>query len=231
MTTKPGRSGDSSVVDATPESGFLETVLEESSKPQSTSRNKVEIRLPDAFRTLGVINPDRDLTKLVNLIESVRDYDETRPLVYLEVGTWAGCSAFAASSLPNVKVFCVDHWAGSHGDRTLDLAQEFGSGEIFKTFRRNMGRRFHKTVFPYHGFSVEVAKEWKIPLDVCFLDGAHDFDNVTADINAWMPHVKPGGLLIGHDAFMFGVKRAIRRLDGVQQERGQHQLWWKKIEE
>jgi hypothetical protein len=35
--------------------------------------------------------------------------------------------------------------------------------------------------------------------DVVFLDAAHDYGNVVADIDAWRPIVRPGGVLAGHD--------------------------------
>jgi len=189
-------------------------------------RREVEVRLPDAFRTFNVVNPARDLNQLANLIEEVRDYDTTKPLVYLEVGTWCGCSAYAASSLPNVRVFCVDHWGGTPGDTTWKTAKEHGAGTIYRAFCHNMGNRLYSTVFPVHGFSIDVSRRWKLPLDVVFIDAAHDLNSVLQDYNAWRQHVKPGGRVIGHDAWMFGVKRALKRIDGVNVEKN---IWWVDI--
>ena len=48
-------------------------------------------------------------------------------------------------------------------------------------------------------------------LDIVFIDAAHDYDNVWADIDAWYPKVRNGGLITGHDFNhkFIGVQRAV----------------------
>lgn len=36
-------------------------------------------------------------------------------------------------------------------------------------------------------------------LDFVYVDGDHRYDRVTADLKAWWPKVRPGGILAGHD--------------------------------
>ena len=48
--------------------------------------------------------------------------------------------------------------------------------------------------------SVQAAKQFKnASLDFVFIDGSHDTDSVCADIDAWLPKVKAGGIIAGHD--------------------------------
>ena len=48
-------------------------------------------------------------------------------------------------------------------------------------------------------------------IDLCFIDAWHDYESVKADIDAWWPKVKVGGVLMGHDYAdaNYGVKRAV----------------------
>jgi hypothetical protein len=55
--------------------------------------------------------------------------------------------------------------------------------------------------------------------DFMYIDARHDYEAVSADIAAWLPRVRPGGLLAGHDYYngdmdgqLYGVKRAVDEL-------------------
>lgn len=61
-------------------------------------------------------------------------------------------------------------------------------------------------------------------LDFAYIDARHDFASVTEDCALWLPKMRPGGILAGHDyidgefpAGVFGVKSAVDRFFG---ERG-----------
>lgn len=81
-----------------------------------------------------------------------------------------------------------------------------------------------RNVFPFVGryallpmMSTEAARRCPdASLDFVYLDANHDWDAVAADLRAWAPKVKPGGVLAGHDYMMrdephqaIGVKGAV----------------------
>lgn len=47
--------------------------------------------------------------------------------------------------------------------------------------------------------------------DFVFVDADHSFEAVKQDIHDWLPKVKPGGWLCGHDFNKVGVDRAVRK--------------------
>eukprot|EP00605_Chrysophyceae_sp_TOSAG23-4_P001494 GSChrysophyteH1.ASY1.ANO1.1635.1 assembled CDS len=56
------------------------------------------------------------------------------------------------------------------------------------------------TFFPYMSLDDHVMNA--VPsnsLDFVYLDGAHDYENVKAELDPWFERVSPGGILAGHD--------------------------------
>ena len=49
------------------------------------------------------------------------------------------------------------------------------------------------------GLTTEVAKVWSEPIDFLYIDADHSYEGVLADLDAWVPHVRSGGLILGDD--------------------------------
>lgn len=70
------------------------------------------------------------------------------------------------------------------------------------------------------GNSVEVVNNFgDESLDFVFIDANHDYESVKNDILAWMPKIKNGGILAGHDYFGSGVKQAVDEILGEKNDK------------
>lgn len=130
----------------------------------------------------------------------------------VEIGCWKGRSLCyllveAKNSGKNLSIYGVDHFEGSVGEPTLlQIAEE---EDLLNICKQNCLRAGYP--FTLHcqasTFAAECFRD--ASLDFIFIDASHDYDSVRADIVAWLPKVKPGGLLAGHDAGAPGVSQAI----------------------
>ena len=136
---------------------------------------------------------------------------------YLEVGSWQGLSSIlvANSLLLNAnfsaKVHCVDTWQGSLEHQGMQILEE---DQLFKTFKENIsGAAVSSMITSHRKDSISAAKEFEDKsLDAVFIDGDHTEEGCLADLYAWLPKVKPGGLFFGHDAVPGkGVEKALNR--------------------
>jgi len=130
----------------------------------------------------------------------------------LEIGTYCGKSAIylgAAAREVGGTVFTVDHHRGSeenqagweHHDTTV-VDEEFGRMDTLPFFRKNIARAgLEDQVIAVVGQSLTVARHWRTPLALLFIDGGHGEEPAQADYTGWAHWVAPGGLLLIHDVF------------------------------
>lgn len=127
-------------------------------------------------------------------------------MVGVEVGSFAGISGEVISSHCK-KLICVDCWArcsdSGYGELSrdrLELAEQ--KFDLMLLSCGNMEKRV--------GFSLDICKMFgDNSLDFIYIDGAHDYKSVYADLVAWRGKVKVGGLLMGHDKNNADVQRAL----------------------
>src|SRR2546426_1017173 len=126
--------------------------------------------------------------------------------VFVEVGSWYGRSAAymaveIARSGKQIRLCCADTWTGSTDLPWMaaELSQKGGSGLPF--FEENMRRGgvLHRIeIMPLH--SVAAASHFAPEsIDFVMINAAHDFPSVRDDVKAWLPKVKPGGVMAGDD--------------------------------
>ena len=49
------------------------------------------------------------------------------------------------------------------------------------------------------GLSAEIGRHWNMWVSMVFVDGDHSYEGCKADIEAWLPHIRTGGIIAFHD--------------------------------
>lgn len=150
---------------------------------------------------------------------AVRIAPSDRESHFVEIGTWLGRSAaFMAVEIANsgksIRFDCVDSWEGTGLPGEYDAQKDVVQKGLFEQFRENLkpAEAFYTVE---RGMSHEVAQRYPDKsLDFVFLDAGHAYDAVSADLNAWLPKMKDGAIIAGHDFFTApeGVGKAVRQL-------------------
>jgi hypothetical protein len=119
----------------------------------------------------------------------------------VEVGVQAGVFAkIMLSRWSSAKMYhLVDLWAQQEhyddGANVHDAAQ----ADTMQAARQNL-KEWKNTTHFMQMPSLEAAKGFEDnSLDFVYLDARHDYPSVKADIAAWWPKLKSGGILSGHD--------------------------------
>jgi hypothetical protein len=146
--------------------------------------------------------------------------------VMVEVGCWMGRSlAYLAervqASGKAVNLWGVDHGFGTDSDTERPLhgptLAECGGNTVGR-LALNLARcGLLGVAVPMAATSTRAAALFPdASVDFVFLDAAHDEANVTADLAAWWPKIKPGGTLAGHDYddYWTGVVKAVNGFFG-----------------
>jgi MMP 1-O-methyltransferase len=130
----------------------------------------------------------------------------------LEVGTYCGKSTIYLATAAREKgqpVITVDHHRGSeenqpgweYHDTTL-VDPGTGRLDTLPHVRATLAAAgVEDDVIVVVGRSADVARLWRTPLGMLFIDGGHTDVAATTDYESWAPWIAPGGLLAIHDVF------------------------------
>jgi MMP 1-O-methyltransferase len=169
---------------------------------------------------------DARISELFELAERVTGFmpaDEGRALhdaalsyfdhgVGVEIGTYCGKSTvlLGAAALARAGVlYTVDHHHGSeehqpgweyHDASLVDKAT--GRFDTLPALRRTLDDAgLDDNVVAVVGKSSVVARGWRTPLQLLFIDGGHSEEAARKDYDGWAKWVSAGGALVIHDVF------------------------------
>ncbi|MDF2825567.1 MAG: hypothetical protein K0R68_2975 [Mycobacterium sp.] len=132
--------------------------------------------------------------------------------VGVEIGTYCGKSTVllgAAALTTDGVVYTVDHHHGSEEHQpgweyhdTSMVDSHTGLFDTLPTFRHTLdAMSLPDNVIAVVGKSPVVARTWRTPLNVLFIDGGHTEEAAQRDFDGWARWVDVGGALLIHDVF------------------------------
>lgn len=148
------------------------------------------------------------------LIDLIRRNGWTRGA---EIGVLNGENVFfkVLDAVPEIYMIAVDQW--SETDKDYGDLSQVGLDFCAKA------QGYDSRAGILHGNSAEMAEYvGHASLDFVFIDASHDYESVKADIAAWTPKVKPGGMVLGHD---WNPERFPGVIQAVTERFGQPQLF------
>lgn len=152
----------------------------------------------------------------IGLIDLINHIGDTSKMVMAEIGSYVGDSTeiFAKNF---ATVHSVDPWQNGYDDSdpsSYNIPMERIEAQFDELLPKYPNIIKHKMT------SVEGARLFEdASLDFVYIDGNHIYEFVKMDIDAWLPKVKPGCWIGGHDyqhKWAPGVKPAVlEKLGGI----------------
>jgi hypothetical protein len=149
----------------------------------------------------------------------------------VETGSLYGRSSFvwAKSVRPSVSVYCIDPWVREPWiielvEKTIPDCPPFGI-DAFRRYTQDC-----RNINMIQGYSPDDVKRWTRPVDLYFDDSLHHNPYFRRNLRFWLGHVKPGGIMCGHD-YCAEWPDVIAEVDALARELGvpvhrRQWLWW-----
>lgn len=148
-----------------------------------------------------------------------------------EVGCWIGDTTKRVIEACPDRIeswTCIDTFEGCPNDHLGEVAEKFGPEKIRSEFVKTVKSILHGSLITEvrleQSSSLQYAKDARDDdglghddYDIVFIDADHSYENTLADIKAWLPLVRDGGYICGHDfgTVQFpGVDKAVREVFG-----------------
>ncbi|HPB69242.1 MAG TPA: class I SAM-dependent methyltransferase [Candidatus Omnitrophota bacterium] len=161
------------------------------------------LRIRDLVKDVDGFLTNREGQALYKLASACRNG------VIVEIGSWKGKSTIwlgqGAREAGAKTIYAIDHHVGSQEHQGAG-----GAVWTFKEFENNIRKAgLDDVVTPLVKTSAEARPLVNDPIDLLFIDGAHDYDSVQQDFRLWFPAVRNQGTIAFHDTPWPGVGQVV----------------------
>tara|TARA_R110000796_G_scaffold241064_1_gene362349 strand:+ start:1709 stop:2362 length:654 start_codon:yes stop_codon:yes gene_type:complete len=118
----------------------------------------------------------------------------TSETVMVEIGSFSGVSS-ELFAIHCKNIYCVDKW-----EPYSDIQEAAKLQEAERRFDNIL--TVYKNIHKLKMSSEKGSEQFQdCSLDFVYIDASHDYDNVKKDIENWLPKIKSGGIIAGHDYY------------------------------
>lgn len=137
-------------------------------------------------------------------------------LIIVEIGSYCGSGTLIINEIfTNSKIYCVDGWEKYIESCSVYDIEKQGielqeAENLFDQRTKNI-----PNIIKNKRFSLEFVNDVENnSVDLIYIDGNHDYEFVKNDLIAWLPKIKLGGVIGGHDWGWLTVQKAILEVFG-----------------
>lgn len=154
-----------------------------------------------------------------NRIELAKYFAELGFKVGAEVGVAFGYySEVLCKHIPGLKLYAIDSWDTLENDKREKKNGIKGEDAVRKALAPYNAILIKKT-------SMEAVKDFADEsLDFVFIDADHSYECVKEDVREWSKKVRSGGIVSGHDYYVFKGSGNRGVLDAVNEYAAEHGL-------
>ena len=154
--------------------------------------------------------------KFPNMISGLKKLIDEFPsdIVMAEIGCYTGQSTKLFLDNATIKtMYCIDPWLCGYDD--ADGASHSDMTEVEQEFDKRITSNY-PNVHKIKKLSMDAVSDFDDGFfDIVYIDGNHLYDAVVEDINGYLPKVKNGGIICGHDYWTTGIVDPKKAVDDI----------------
>lgn len=169
----------------------------------------------------------RDQHSAEGLVDMIKELGNTTDQTMIEIGSFIGESTIIFAGHFK-EVIAIDPFMDNYDPE--DMTCQFKFSEVYEEYKTRTSPFSNiKTIVKTSDDAVEDLKQDKY--DFIYIDGIHQYENVLRDIQTYLPLVKEGGIIGGHDygGPWKGVEKAVDEVFGKPDKVFKDTSWIKQL--